>query len=207
MDFHLSWFRQRLAKLFGIPDGLEYVDVLINDNYERLKRFFDGDFSGHTSAAQQLEERILFVYRTFYDRLVEKEITVLEEVPHVATPEPEPTKEKRKRGRGGGGKADGGGGKEKQRARGDLKDEDAEVKLDRDFLLDGNTSSNAPAAGIRVNTVCSKLRFIRNYLKGSERDVSVVLSILKCNSCDSPGTVPVPLSTNAYVVVVVAGRK
>lgn len=159
MDFHLEWFRQRLSSFFAIPE-LEYVDVLINDNYERLKRFFDEDFAaasalprtnsaGQHQQLQCLEVRILYVYRTFYDRLVEKEITVLEEVPHVATPEPEPTKEKRKRGRGGGG--GGGGGAKEKRNRGDLKDEDAEVKLDRDFLLDGaNTATaadNAPATG------------------------------------------------------------
>lgn len=147
-DYHLNWFRQRLSKLFAIPE-MEYVDVLINDNYEQLKRFFEEDFDcprmntngvaggggGSQLQEQSLEGRILYVYRTFYDRLVEKEITVLEEVPHVqAAPEPE-VKEKRKKGRGGGGGGAGAGNKEK-RSR-DLKDEDAEVKLDRDFLLDG----------------------------------------------------------------------
>lgn len=143
-DSHLEWFRQRLSKLFAIPE-LEYVDVLINDNYEQLKRFFEEDFAsqrnrtseiicnGSQLQEQCLEGRILFVFRTFYDRLVEKEITVLEEVPHVqAAPEPE-LKEKRKKGRGGAGK--------EKRSR-DLKDEDAEVKLDRDFLLDGGDGNN-----------------------------------------------------------------
>lgn len=161
-DLHLEWFRQRLSKLFAIPE-LEYVDVLINDNYDTLKRFFEEDFkaSSHqkppdhrhqptnSDAAEGGEEgqcqgaHLLYVYRTFYDRLVEKEIMVLEEVPHVQPSEPEPTKEKRKKGKGAAG-----GNKEKRANRGDLKDEDAEVKLDRDFLLDGSgtgNGDNAPA--------------------------------------------------------------
>lgn len=137
-DLHLEWFRQRLSKLFAIPE-LEYVDVLVNDNLDGLKRFFDGDFaSPHLEKKQSLEVRILYVYRTYYDRLVEKEIVVLEEVPHVQPSEPEPTKEKRKKGRGGGVAA---GNKEKRANRGDLKDEDAEVKLDRDFLLAGGDNA------------------------------------------------------------------
>lgn len=161
-DLHLEWFRQRLSKLFAIPD-LAYVDVLLNDNYDALKRFFDEDFASSYSSSQQrrlesetildgdeaeqqerLEVHILYVYRTFYDRLVEKEIMVLEEVPHVQPAEPEPTKEKRKKGKGGGG--GGGGNKEKRANRGDLKDEEAEVKLDRDFLMDAE-SAPATAAG------------------------------------------------------------
>lgn len=159
MDYHLEWFRKRLSRLFFIPD-LEYIDVLINDNYEQLKRFFDdeivegGGFEAVSgiNGESELEKRILFVYRTFYDRLVEKEITVLEEVPHVPTPEPEPVKEKKRRGKGGGG---GGAGKIDKKAPPapvaagkDLKDEDAEVKLDRDFLLEsGGGADNLPQSG------------------------------------------------------------
>lgn len=147
--------------------------MLINDNYEHLKRFFDEDFTfssassfptcprlkstaakGNDNEQEQQKEqqqqrqfscfdlRILYVYRTFYDRLVEKEVTVLEEVPHVATPEPEPTKEKRRKGRGGAAAA----AVKEKRNRGDLKDEDAEVKLDRDFLLDGAAGKTATTA-------------------------------------------------------------
>ena len=163
MDLHLEWFRQRLSKLFSMD--LEYVDVLINDNFEQLKRFFDADFTvppappsspplvasvfTESEDSQKVhpfqDERILFVYRTFYDRLVENEVTVLEEVPHVV--EVKPVKEKQKKGRGGAGGGAGGGGKEKRSK--DLKDEDAEVKLDKDFLLDGN---NAPATAAAAGT-------------------------------------------------------
>lgn len=45
-------------------------------------------------------------------------------VPHVQTPEPEPVKEKKRKGKG------------KEKKGKDLKEEDAEVKLDHDYLLD-----------------------------------------------------------------------
>lgn len=128
MDPELQWFRLRVAKLFAISE-LEYVDVLINDHYDKLKEFFEEDYEAAAPGARRLESRILYLSRKFYDRLVEKEITVVEEVPHVATPEPEVTKEKRKK---------------KRSNKGDLKDEDAEVKLDRDFL---SSTDNAPTAG------------------------------------------------------------
>ncbi|GAB0094127.1 Dynein heavy chain [Sergentomyia squamirostris] len=119
MDTRFLWLRQRLSHFFGVTDH-ERIDILLNDNFDGITEFFDAEING----TWNIESRVMFIYRTFYNRLVETEITVLEEVPHVPTPEPEPVREKKRKGKG------------KEKKGKDLKEEDAEVKLDHDYLLD-----------------------------------------------------------------------
>lgn len=74
MDARFVWLRQKLSHFFGVSD-YERIDILLNDNFEAITEFFDAEITG----TWNIENRAIFIYRTFYNRLVETEITVLEE--------------------------------------------------------------------------------------------------------------------------------
>ncbi|XP_055696351.1 dynein axonemal heavy chain 10 [Lutzomyia longipalpis] len=135
MDPRFLWLRQKLSHFFGVYD-YERIDILLNDNFEGITEFFEAEIDGASST----EKRVIFIYRTFYNRLVETEITVLEEVPHVQTPEPEPVREKKRKGKG------------KEKKGKDLKEEDAEVKLDHDYLLDRPDAAKLSEKDVDVGT-------------------------------------------------------
>lgn len=73
MDFRIEWLRDRLSSLLGVQER-EYTEPVIIQHYDQIKSFFDDPFNG----AADLERRILFIHRTFYDRMVEKEVVVME---------------------------------------------------------------------------------------------------------------------------------
>lgn len=74
MDCRFIWLSESISNLLGIFDR-KYADTLVNEHSEEFKSFFNDDIIDFSENNKQL----LFIWRTFYDKLVEKTITVLEE--------------------------------------------------------------------------------------------------------------------------------
>uniref|UniRef100_A0A336KIK9 CSON011062 protein n=1 Tax=Culicoides sonorensis TaxID=179676 RepID=A0A336KIK9_CULSO len=96
MDDRIEWLRNRLSSLLGVPER-EYTEPVIIQYHDQIKNFLDDPLDG----IQDLDRRIFFIHRTFYDRMVEKEIIVMELAPTPATPPPEIDGVKDKRGKKG----------------------------------------------------------------------------------------------------------
>lgn len=73
LDFRYKWLRERIQGALGVFDP-DILDGIINENYYQIKSFFDEEIK----ETQELSNRIMFLNRTFYDKLIEEEITVLE---------------------------------------------------------------------------------------------------------------------------------
>lgn len=73
-DFRYKWLSQKIANLLGIYDT-KYADTLIEEHQEEICQFFEGHIEKH----EDINKRVVFIWRTFYDKLVEETITVLEE--------------------------------------------------------------------------------------------------------------------------------
>lgn len=74
IDFRYLWLSETISKVLGISDR-KFVDDLLSDNNEKIRCFFDDAIADFTDS----NKRLLFTWRTFYDKLVEETITVLEE--------------------------------------------------------------------------------------------------------------------------------
>lgn len=74
MDLRMEWFVDRLSKVLGVQKNPEALDMLLKENITDIQAFFDRDIN----EVNDMEKCILFVYRTFYDRLVEKEVVSIE---------------------------------------------------------------------------------------------------------------------------------
>lgn len=73
MDDRIEWLQNRLSSLLGVPER-EYTEPVIIQYHDQIKNFLDDSLQG----VQDLERRVFFIHRTFYDRMVEKEIIVME---------------------------------------------------------------------------------------------------------------------------------
>lgn len=73
-DFRYRWLSETISMLLGIFDT-KYADTLIDENGENITRFFDDEITEFA----HINRQTLFVWRTFYDKMVEETITVLEE--------------------------------------------------------------------------------------------------------------------------------
>lgn len=73
-DFRYKWLSEMVSNVLGVFDT-KYADALIETHADNIRSFFDDDISefGH------INRQILFIWRTFYDKMVEETITVLEE--------------------------------------------------------------------------------------------------------------------------------
>lgn len=76
-DFRYRWLSETMSKSMGILDT-KYADALIDEHGEEIRSFFDDEI--HEFA--HIHRQILFIWRTFYDKMVEQSITVLEEGEH-----------------------------------------------------------------------------------------------------------------------------
>lgn len=90
VDPRHKWLIERISNILGIYDT-KYASEMINEHLDLIQGFFDDDIASHDDVRKQ----IMFVWRTFYDKMVEETITVLEEVP-PPTPPPKTTKKQRK---------------------------------------------------------------------------------------------------------------
>ncbi|KAH8382819.1 hypothetical protein KR009_005420 [Drosophila setifemur] len=90
------WLKTIIANTLGVFDPI-CVNTLIRENLPAVEDFFSRRFETQNDLAYV----VMFVWRTFYDKLIEEEITVLEEVPR-----PSVTKLPDKKGKGKKGKGD-----------------------------------------------------------------------------------------------------
>lgn len=74
IDFRYRWLSEIISNALGIFDT-SFAERLISEHNDLVDAFFNDDIHDESDACKQ----ILFVWRTFYDKLVEESITVLEE--------------------------------------------------------------------------------------------------------------------------------
>ncbi|XP_058060896.1 dynein axonemal heavy chain 10 [Anopheles bellator] len=94
MDFRAIWIRDRLCKILGVFEP-RYIDTVLNELYDELVAFLDD------TVIDQRDEhkRILFAYRTFYERLIEEKVTAFEPATGAASggsDQPEQTQREKK---------------------------------------------------------------------------------------------------------------
>ncbi|EDV92648.1 GH18884 [Drosophila grimshawi] len=103
------WLKTIIANQLGVFDPI-YVNTLIANNHKAVDDFINKRYERQA----HLDRVLMYVWRTFFDRLVEEEITVLEEVPRPSLPD---KKEKKKKGAAKGkGRKKGGQDAEPQQA-------------------------------------------------------------------------------------------
>lgn len=68
------WFCKTISNLLGIYET-KYAEDLIEEYSEQMKGFFDDEFTQNAD----IDKQIIFLWRTYYDKMVEETITVLEE--------------------------------------------------------------------------------------------------------------------------------
>lgn len=68
------WFCNTISNLLGIYDT-KYAEDLLDEHAEQIKGFFDDEFTRNAD----IDKQIMFLWRTYYDKMVEETITVLEE--------------------------------------------------------------------------------------------------------------------------------
>lgn len=68
------WFCNTISNLLGIYDT-KYAEDLLEEYSEQIKSFYDDDFTQNAD----IDKQIIFLWRTYYDKMVEETITVLEE--------------------------------------------------------------------------------------------------------------------------------
>lgn len=73
-DYRLVWMRDRISKALGVQDHPETIEVLFKDHYETFQAYFDEAITD----VREIQKCILFVYRTFFDKLVEREVLTIE---------------------------------------------------------------------------------------------------------------------------------
>lgn len=73
-DLRVKWLKSTISNLMGIAEP-QYVNHLIRNHNVEFQQFFDAEHIG----IKDINQIVVFVWRTFYDKLVEEEITVLEE--------------------------------------------------------------------------------------------------------------------------------
>lgn len=74
IDFRYRWLSETISNALGIFDTT-FSEQLIAEHSDLVDAFFNDNVYEKSDAHKQ----ILFVWRTFYDKLVEESITVLEE--------------------------------------------------------------------------------------------------------------------------------
>lgn len=73
-DYRFVWLRDRISKVHGVQDHPDVLEKLINEHQEQFQAFMDDELQN----LDQIEKCIFSIYRTFYDRLVEREVVTIE---------------------------------------------------------------------------------------------------------------------------------
>lgn len=73
-DYRMDWMCDRITKILGVQNHPEALEALIKENHEELQAFLDAEISD----ISDIGKCILYIYRTFYDRLVEREVVTIE---------------------------------------------------------------------------------------------------------------------------------
>lgn len=97
-NIKLDWIRDRIGECLGVYD-LENTNIMIEKYYEQLRSFVEDGIH----KVEDINKKIMFAHRTYYDKLIESTITVLEPVaPPPIVEVVETVKDKKgKKGRGG----------------------------------------------------------------------------------------------------------
>lgn len=77
-DYRMDWMRDRITKILGVQNHPEALEALIKENHEELQAFLDAEITD----ISDMGKCILYIYRTFYDRLVEREVVTIEKGEH-----------------------------------------------------------------------------------------------------------------------------
>uniref|UniRef100_A0A1A9ZFQ5 Dynein heavy chain tail domain-containing protein n=1 Tax=Glossina pallidipes TaxID=7398 RepID=A0A1A9ZFQ5_GLOPL len=101
-DNRILWLKCSISNLLGV-----YEPETVHNAVLRHKEDFNAFLESKYTKNKDINKVLVYIWRTFYDKLVEEEITVLEEVPRP--PKPEKIEKKGKKGAKGAAKA---GGKE-----------------------------------------------------------------------------------------------
>lgn len=96
-DLRLEWLRDRIGELFGVYE-IDYTNVMLQKYYDDFKKFMEDEIQ----EIKDINKKVVFVNRTFYDKLVETTTTYLELVqPPPPVEVVEITKDKKgKKGKG-----------------------------------------------------------------------------------------------------------
>jgi hypothetical protein len=73
-DYRIVWLQDRISKALGVQQHPETIEVLFKEHYEKFQAFLDDVVDD----VCDMEKCILYIYRTFYDRLVEREVLTIE---------------------------------------------------------------------------------------------------------------------------------
>lgn len=73
-DYRVVWLRDRISKLLGVEDHPETVEELFREYYDKFYNFLEDEINN----IDETEKCILYIYRTFYDKLVEREVLTIE---------------------------------------------------------------------------------------------------------------------------------
>lgn len=73
-EYRLVWMRDRISKLLGVQDHPEALEELLKEHQEAFQVYVDNEIDD----IQDMEKCVFFIYRTFYDRLVEREVVTIE---------------------------------------------------------------------------------------------------------------------------------
>lgn len=73
-DYRLVWLRDRISKILGVQDHPETLETLISEQKEAFINFLEAQVTN----VDETEKCLFYIYRTFYDRLVEKEVVHIE---------------------------------------------------------------------------------------------------------------------------------
>lgn len=73
INYRHRWLSETISNLFGIADR-KFADALITEHNDKINKFFNDEINEFAD----YNERLLFIWRTFYDKLVEETITVLD---------------------------------------------------------------------------------------------------------------------------------
>lgn len=74
MDTRILWIKTIISNTLGIHDE-EYIDELVANNLQKMEAFFEEELT----AFKDFDKAVIFYWRTFYDKLIEEEETVIEE--------------------------------------------------------------------------------------------------------------------------------
>ena len=73
-DYRFQWLSGKISDLLGIEDII-FAANLLSEHNEKIESFFEDEVVEYAD----IEKQIIFLWRTFYDKMVEETVTVLEE--------------------------------------------------------------------------------------------------------------------------------
>jgi len=144
----ITWLKTVITNQLGVFDP-KHVNALVDKNRQAFEDYLNKRYERQA----HLDRVIMYVWRTFYDRLVEEEITVLEEVPRPSLPD---KKDKKKKGAKGAAKGKGRkkGGQDAEPAadseQADIEGGDgptAETDLEAEFEGEGEEEATVVSSG------------------------------------------------------------